>query len=101
MPALGRRAAGGRTAGRSLALRCRQQVHRPLPRGPRDLVVWLGIRRESPARGERVRLSGRGGGGPRRGVGGRGQAGSPNPPAPGGRQKKQRGGSPPPPPKRP
>ena len=41
LPALGRRAARARPEGRRLALQQGPQVHRPLPRGPGDLVLRL------------------------------------------------------------
>ena len=41
VPALGGHAAGRRAGRRAVAVRRRQQVHRPLPRDPRDLVVRL------------------------------------------------------------
>ncbi len=42
----------------------RHQVHRPLPRDPRDLVVRLGLRRQRPARQEVLRAAHRLGDGP-------------------------------------
>ncbi len=65
--ALGRQAAGARRAGRSLALQ-RDQVHRPLPRGPRDLVLRLRLRRQRPAGQEVLRAAHRLGDGPGRGL---------------------------------
>ena len=50
LPPLGRRAARARPGGRALALRPGDQVHRPLPRDARDLVVRLRLRRQRPAR---------------------------------------------------
>ena len=41
LPALGRRAARPGRGRRAVAVQPRQQVHRPLPRDPRDLVVRL------------------------------------------------------------
>ncbi len=73
LPALGRRAARARPAGRRLALQ-HHQVHRPLPRDPRDLVVRLGLRRQRPARQEVLRAADRLGDGPRRGLDGRAHA---------------------------
>ena len=53
-PALGRRAARARPAGRPVAVQ-RHQVHRPVPRGADDLVLRLGLRRQRPA-GQEVLL---------------------------------------------
>ena len=50
LPALGRRAARRGRGGRAVALRRQEQVHRPLPRVARDLVLRLGLRRQRPAR---------------------------------------------------
>ena len=44
------------------------QVHRALPRDPRDLVVRLGLRRQRPPRQEVLRAAHRLGDGPRRGL---------------------------------
>ncbi|MFC7468335.1 phosphoenolpyruvate carboxykinase domain-containing protein [Actinomadura keratinilytica] len=44
------------------------QVHLALPRGPRDLVVRLGLRRQRPARQEVLRPADRLRDGPRRGL---------------------------------
>jgi hypothetical protein len=52
--------------GRAVAVRRREQVHRALPRDPRDLVVRLGLRRQRPARQEVLRAAHRLGDGPRR-----------------------------------
>ena len=46
----------------------RQEVHRPLPRDPRDLVLRLGLRRQRAARQEVLRAADRLGDGPRRGL---------------------------------
>ena len=54
--ALGRRARSHRgEADVAVAVQPGQQVHRPLPRDPRDLVVRLGLRRQRPARQEVLR----------------------------------------------
>ena len=45
-----------------------EQVHRPLPRDPRDLVLRLRLRRQRPARQEVLRPAHRLGDGPRRGL---------------------------------
>ena len=74
LPALGRRAAGRGRGGRALALRRREQVDRPLPREPRDLVLRLRLRRQRPARQEVLRAADRLGDGPRRGLAGRAHA---------------------------
>ncbi len=66
--ALGRRPARRGRGGRRLALRRREQVHRPLPRDPRDLVLRLGLRRQRPARQEVLRAADRLGDGARRGL---------------------------------
>jgi phosphoenolpyruvate carboxykinase (GTP) len=57
-----------------LALRRREQVHRPLPRDPGDLVVRLGLRRQRPAGQEVLRPAHRLGHGPRRRLAGRAHA---------------------------
>jgi phosphoenolpyruvate carboxykinase (GTP) len=49
VPALGRDAARRRRRGRPVAVQRRQQVHRPLPRDARDLVLRLGLRRQRAA----------------------------------------------------
>ena len=54
--------------GRALALQRREQVHRPLPRDPRDLVLRLRLRRQRAARQEVLRAAHRLGDGPRRGL---------------------------------
>ena len=74
VPALGRRAAGRRPGRRAVAVRRREQVHRPLPRDPRDLVLRLGLRRQRPARQEVLRPAHRLGHGPRRRLAGRAHA---------------------------
>ena len=51
---------------RAVAVQRRQQVHRPLPRDPRDHVVRLGLRRQRPARQEVLRPAHRLGDGARR-----------------------------------
>ena len=50
--ALGRRAARAGREGRSLAVQSDEQVHRALPRGARDLVLRIGLRRQRAARQE-------------------------------------------------
>ena len=72
--ALRRRAAGRRRGGRAMALQRRQQVHRPLPRDARDLVVRLGLRRQRAAGQEVLRAADRLGHGARRGLDGRAHA---------------------------
>ena len=57
-----------------VAVQPRQQVHRPLPRDPRDLVVRLRLRRQRPARQEVLRAANRLGDGPRRRLAGRAHA---------------------------
>ncbi len=74
LPALARRAARRRRAGRALALRRGEQVHRPLPGDPRDLVVWLRLRRQRAARQEVLRAADRLGDGPGPGLDGRAHA---------------------------
>ena len=75
VPALGRRArsADGQ-ADVAVAVQRREQVHRPLPRDPRDLVLRLGLRRQRPARQEVLRAAHRLGDGPRRRLAGRAHA---------------------------
>ncbi len=63
--------AGTRRDRQRVAVQSRQQVHRPLPRVPRDLVVRLGLRRQRPARQEVLRTAHRLGDGPRRRLAGR------------------------------
>ena len=53
---------------RPLAVRRGEQVHRPLPRDPRDHVVRLGLRRQRAARQEVLRAADRLGDGARRGL---------------------------------
>ena len=60
-------------AGRAVAVQ-RHQVHRPLPRDPRDLVLRLRLRRQRAARQEVLRAAHRLGDGPRRGLAGRAHA---------------------------
>ncbi len=50
------------------------QVHQPLPRDPRDLVLRLRLRRQRPARQEVLRAAHRQRDGPRRGLAGRAHA---------------------------
>ena len=71
---LGRDAADRGRRRRLLALQRGQQVHRPLPRQPRNLVLRLGLRRQRPARQEVLRAADRLGDGPRRGLAGRAHA---------------------------
>ncbi len=52
-------AACQRPGGRAVALRCREQVHRPLPGDARDLVLRLRVRRQCPARQEVLRAADR------------------------------------------
>ena len=61
------------TGGCGLALQ-RREIHRPLPRKPPDLVLWLGLRRQRAARQEMLRASHRLGDGARRGMAGRAHA---------------------------
>ena len=70
---LSRHAAHPWRARRPVAVQ-RDQVHRPLPRGPRDLVLRLGLRRQRPARQEVPGAAHRLGDGPRRGLDGRAHA---------------------------
>ena len=72
--ALRRRPARAGPGGRPLAVQLRQQVHRPLSRDPRDLVVRVGVRRQRPARQEVLRAAHRLGDGPRRRLDGRAHA---------------------------
>ena len=58
----------------AVAVQPRQQVHRPLPRDPRDLVVRLRLRRQRSARQEVLRAAHRLGHGPRRRLAGRAHA---------------------------
>ena len=60
--------------GRPVAVQRRQQVHRALPREPRDLVVRLGLRRQRAAGQEVPGPAHRVGHGPRRGLAGRAHA---------------------------
>ena len=55
-------------AGRAVAVQRREQVHRALPRDPRDLVVRLRLRRQRAARQEVLRAADRLGDGARRGL---------------------------------
>ncbi len=63
---LRRRPARAGPGRRPVALQRRQQVHRALPRDPRDLVVRVGLRRQRPPRQEVLRPAHRLGHGPRR-----------------------------------
>ena len=74
VPALGRRSARRGPGRRAVALRRRQQVHRALPRDPRDLVLRLGLRRQRPAGQEVLRAAHRLGDGARRRLAGRAHA---------------------------
>ena len=74
VPALGGPPAERRAARRAVALRRREQVHRPLPRDPGDLVLRLGLRRQRPAGQEVLRPAHRLGDGPRRRLAGRAHA---------------------------
>ena len=74
LPALGRHAARRRRGGRAVAVQRREQVHRPLPRDARDLVLRLGLRRQRAARQEVLRAADRLGDGARRGLDGRAHA---------------------------
>ena len=69
-----RRCRRQRPARRAVAVRRREQVHRPLPRDPRDLVLRLGLRRQRPARQEVLRPAHRLDDGPRRRLDGRAHA---------------------------
>ena len=57
-----------------MAVQRRQQVHRPLPRDARDLVLRLRLRRQRAAGQEVLRAAHRVGHGPRRGLDGRAHA---------------------------
>ena len=72
-PALGRDAAGAGPGRCGLAVQ-RHQVHRAVPRGARDLVLRLRLRRERAAGQEVLRAADRLGDGPRRGLAGRAHA---------------------------
>ena len=63
-----------RSGRRAVAVRRREQVHRPLPRDPRDLVVRLGLRRQRAARQEVLRPAHRLDDGARRRLDGRAHA---------------------------
>ena len=82
LPALGGQAPGRGREGRALALQRRQQVHRPLPRGARHLVVRLRLRRQRPAGQEVLRPAHRQLHGPGRRLAGRAHA-HPGPGGPG------------------
>ncbi len=60
------RPARARPGRRAVAVRCREQVHRALPRDPRDHVLRLGLRRQRAARQEVLRAAHRLGDGARR-----------------------------------
>ena len=64
---LGRHAARGRPGRRRVAVQ-RHQVHRAVPRGARDLVLRLRLRRQRPARQEVLRAAHRQRDGARRGL---------------------------------
>ena len=66
--ALGRRAARRRAEGRAVAVQQGPQVHRPLSRDARDLVVRLRLRRQRAARQEVLRAAHRVGDGARPGL---------------------------------
>ena len=68
LPALGRDAARGRASRTCRGRATRQEVHRPLPRDARDLVVRLGLRRQRAAGQEVLRAADRLGDGARRGL---------------------------------
>ena len=72
-PPLRRHAARGRPGRRRVAVQ-RHQVHRAVPRGARDLVLRLRLRRQRPARQEVLRPAHRQRDGPRRGLAGRAHA---------------------------
>ena len=72
-PALGRPPAGRGPGRRRLALQ-RHQVHRAVPRGARDLVLRLRVRRQRAAGQEVLRPAHRQRHGPRRGLDGRAHA---------------------------
>ena len=69
LPALARRAAGRGRGGRPVAVQ-RHEVHRPLPRDARDLVLRLGLRRQRAAGQEVLRAADRERDGARRGLDG-------------------------------
>ena len=71
---LDRRPARPRRHGRAVADQRRGQVHRPLPRDPRDLVLRLGLRRQRAAGQEVLRAADRLDHGARRGLDGRAHA---------------------------
>ena len=73
VPAHGRRAARRGRRGRAVAVQ-RREVHRPLPRDARDLVLRLGLRRQRAAGQEVLRAADRQRHGPRRGLAGRAHA---------------------------
>ena len=74
VPPLGRPAARARPAGRAVAVRRREQVHRALPGAPRDLELRLRLRRQRAARQEVLRAAHRLDDGARRGLAGRAHA---------------------------
>ena len=74
LPALGRRAARRGRGRRAVAVQPGQQVHRPLPRDPRDLELRLRLRRQRAARQEVLRPAHRLGHGSRRRLAGRAHA---------------------------
>ncbi len=65
---------GRRRRGRPVAVQRREQVHRALPRVPRDLVVRVRLRRQRAAGQEVLRAADRLGDGPRRRLAGRAHA---------------------------
>ena len=73
LPAHDRRAARRGRGERDVAVQ-RGEVHRPLPRDARDLVLRLGLRRQRAAGEEVLRAADRLGHGPRRGLDGRAHA---------------------------
>ena len=68
LPALGGHAPRRGPGRREVALRRREQVHRALPRHPRDHLVRLGLRRQRAARQEVLRAAHRVGARARRGL---------------------------------
>ena len=91
--ALGRHAARRRAEGRALAVQQGPQVHRPLSRDARDLVVRLRLRRQRAARQEVLRAAHRVGDGARPGLARRAHA-DPRRHRADGREDLRRGGVP-------
>ena len=87
---LGRRSPGRRAGRRAVAVQP-DQVHLPLPRDARDLVVRLGLRRQRAARQEVLRAADRLGHGSRRGLARRAHAAGPAHVAPGPPLPRRRG----------